>query len=408
MSTLTVRPIAAPTGLDLEADRTRAIRALLASPLLVARQCERDDWLAVLRQQGWLRTWFADRADWTLRVDARAGYARLEKRTSWRASDATRRYALPNGRRMSQRAFVILCVLGAELVATNARQVLVRDLASQVAERAAAEGLAPYDATRYGERQALVDALRLLEGFGVLTLDAGAAEDYLGGGDALYTVDFDLLGSLVIARGLPLGTVDYDAFGAEPEPVTDDGRRRRARQHLVQRLLDDPVVYADGLDPDEAANLTGPAARAIANAAEAAGLLVERRVEGLAAIDPDDRLTDVHFPSSGTVAHASLLACELLAEPARDTGKAAPPVPWAAFEAMVSDLLEAHPAWSDEWRGKPDGGTRLARDVADRLASFRLIRLDADGGVVPLPAITRYAADAPTGVQLSLLPGDDA
>src|SRR6266568_4442468 len=45
------------------------------------------------------------------------------------------------------------------------------------------------------------------------------------------------------------------------------------------------------------------------------GLATERRAEGLAAIDPEGRLTDTGFPEgSSTVKHAALLLCEWLAD----------------------------------------------------------------------------------------------
>lgn len=404
MSTITVRPLAAPTGLDLDAERTRAVRALLANPLLVAERCERDDWLAVLRQQGWLRAWFAERADWFLRVDARAGYARLEKRISWEAADPTRGGVVPgSGRPMTQRAYALLGLVAAELVATNLRQILVRDLAERVAELAAAEGLSPYEPTRRVERQALVDALRLLENVDVLHLDDGSAEAYLDDGDALYTVNPDLLGSLVIARGLPGGAPDVAALGAEPEPITEDGRRRRQRQHIVRRLLDDPVVYEADLDPESAANLRGPAGRAVASAAEQAGLRVERRTEGIAAIDPDGELTDVRFPSTGTVAHAALLACEFLSARARDTGGQATVINRSDLEALIADLVEVHrDDWAVRWTDGADAAVALTDEVANRLVSFRLASFAPDGGLRPLPAIARFAPDAEPGVQLTI------
>lgn len=404
MSTITVRPLAAPTGLDLEAERTRAVRALLANPLLVAARCPREDWLAVLRGQGWLRQWFAERADWFLRVDARAGYARLEKRVAWESADPTRGGTVPgSGRPMSQRAYVLLCLVAAELVATNLRQVLVRDLADRVGELAAAERLEPYEATRRVERQALVDALRLLEDEGVLHLDDGSAESYLDDGDALYTVDPDLLGSLVIARGLPSGVPDYRVLGVEPEPLTDDGRRRRQRQHVVRRLLDDPVVYEADLDEESVSNLRGAAGRAITVAAEQAGLRVERRTEGMAAIDPEGELTDVRFPSSGTVAHASLLVCELLADRTRDGGGLAAPIARADLESLVADLVDAHrDDWAARWTESADAISDLTDEVTHRLISFDLAGLEAGYALRPLPAIARFAPEVPTGVQLSL------
>lgn len=402
-ATITVRPLTPAVGVDLEVERTRAIRALLARPLLVADD-DREDWLAVLRQQGWLRTWFTDRADWLLRIDPRAGYARLEKRVAWSAADPTRGGVLRGSwRAMSQRAYVLMCLVAAELVATNLRQVLVRDLADRVAELAAAEGFAPYEAVRRVERQALVDALRLLEDHKVLHLDDGSAEAYLDDGDALYTVNPDLLGSLVIARGLPAGPPDYVALGTEPEPLTEDGRRRRRRQHLARRILDDPVVYEADLDEETALHLKGAAGRALATTAEQAGLAVERRTEGVAAIDPEGELTDIKFPAAGTVAHAALLVCEFLADRQRDSADSVEPIRRGALEDVVSDLLEAHrDDWAATWTDGADAASVLTDAVVGRLVAFRLAREEGGSSVRPLPAIARFAPEIETGVQLGM------
>lgn len=403
MKTMTVRPITPSSSSDLDAERTRAVRALLARPLLVSKQAEREDWLAVLRQQGWLRPWFSQRTDWVLRVDARAGYARLEKRIAWDVSDASRGAVLAsaNFRPMSRRGYVLLCLIAAELVATNLRQVLVRDLATSVAELTAAEGFEAYEATRRVERQALVDALRLLQDLGVLHLDDGSADAYLDDGDALYSVDADLLGSLVIERGLPGGAPNFAVLGREPEPLSEDAMRARQRQHLARRLLDDPAVYEADLEPEVAAHLHGQSGRGLAQTAEQAGLQVERRSEGMAAIDAEGDLTDLKFPNVGTVAHAALLVCELLSERAQVIGKAEI-LRRSALEDLVGDLLNAH---RDEWAAKyieaRDPVTQLTDEVVDRLVAFRLVRETDGGGILPLPAIARFAPDAGAGVQLA-------
>src|SRR6202030_3826427 len=49
-----------------------------------------------------------------------------------------------------------------------------------------------------------------------------------------------------------------------------------------------------------------------ARLAEAAGLIVEQRAEGLALVDESGSLTDVSMPAEGTDAHATLLVAEFL------------------------------------------------------------------------------------------------
>lgn len=76
-------------------------------------------------------------------------------------------------------------------------------------------------------------------------------------------------------------------------PDSDDGRRTATRRDLSRRLLDDPVVYTDSLDPVTRAyflNQRGPMG---ARLAEAAGLVPEQRAEGLALADETGTLTDL-------------------------------------------------------------------------------------------------------------------
>ena len=72
-------------------------------------------------------------------------------------------------------------------------------------------------------------------------------------------------------------------------------------------LLDDPVLYLDRLDPAERAYLQQTIG-GVANWAAKAGMVLERRSEGWALIDPDNIATDLRFPEGNDqVKFAALL-----------------------------------------------------------------------------------------------------
>ncbi len=104
----------------------------------------------------------------------------------------------------------------------------------------------------------------------------------------------------------------------EPAPLDDDitayrptdarETARRMRRALVER----PVVYADTLTDDERLQLALP--RTAADVEDLTGLVAERRAEGIAMIDPSGRMSDVRFPSTGTIAQVALLLAGEMAD----------------------------------------------------------------------------------------------
>lgn len=388
-----VRPAPAPRAIspaDREAERRRAIRALLATPLLVAEQADADDWTAIRRNIADLRDWFADRLGWQLQVDARIGVARLRKQIGWANADASRGAIAPGaGRRpFDRRAYVLFCLACAELDRTPGAQTLLTTLAEQVAIRSATEGLVPFDRDVYAERFALVDALRLLERLGVLALTDGDAERFVAQtGDALYTIDRDRLSRLVATPRVPSVATDITDLVRERYPDSREGRTRRTRHALMRRLVDDPVVYEFELDADGRTYLRtqrGP----ITSWLREAGLELERRDEGAAAIDTDGDLSDAAFPSTGTLAHAVLFTCEFLSARGPEIEGADEAIGRQELLRFMALLIEEHKGkWAASLTsGGPDGLLEL---VAERLTAFRLAR-GVGGGLVPLPAVGRF------------------
>ena len=108
------------------------------------------------------------------------------------------------------------------------------------------------------------------------------------------------------------------------------------------------------------------------------GLSLEARAEGIAAIDGDGSLSDVRFPSTGTVGHCALLMIE----------KIGPTAAMADAERIVVALALAHSAhWAKDRTATPE---RLTRDALALLVSQRLVEIDGDE-VRVLAAARRYA-----------------
>lgn len=388
-----VRPAVAAravTPAEREVEVRRAIRALLAEPLLVAEQADPEAWAAIRRNIPGLRAWFAEHTGWHLSVDVRAGVARLRKQPGWNNADPTRPAIAPGASRrpFDRRRYVLFCLACAELDRTPGAQTLLSTLAEQLKVRSATEGLLAFDADLYAERFALVDALRLLERLGVLALHDGDEDRFVAGaGDALYSIDRDHLSRLVATPRVPSAASGIAELVAESYPDSREGRSRRSRHTLMRRLLDDPIVYEFELDADARAYLRSQRAT-LAGWLREAGLELERREEGAAAIDIGEDLADAPFPSSGTVAHATLLACEFLAARGRDGRGAHEPVGDDELLAFFAVLLEQH---GRQWSGSVrDAGPAALRDqVVERLASFRLVRR-LPGRVNPLPAVGRF------------------
>jgi uncharacterized protein (TIGR02678 family) len=387
-----------------EAERRRALRALLARPLLLAER-DPETFAAVVRHRAELVRWFAENAGWTLVVDAGARHARLMKRPA--RPDPTRPAHAPGKRPFDRRRYVLLALALASLDDEPVQVTLAR-LAEKVRELSLDEdGLAPFDPEQAPERHAFVDVVRLLADLGVLALRDGDAERYARSreGDALYDVRERLLGRLLAAPRPPALAGSPAHMAEEERAGTEEGERIAGRHAVFRRLLDDPVLYKDELDERGRDWLAGGSGFLYERLARDAGLAVERRGEGLAAIDPEGTLTDTVFPEGGsTVKHAALLLCEWLADRARAQragGSGSAPdtlaaVPWPDVVARIRALQAEHAGrWSKEFEATDAGAEELAREAARLLVGFGLAALDtaAPGAalLVARPAAARFA-----------------
>src|ERR687892_275084 len=238
-----------------------------------------------------------------------------------------------SGSPFSPRAYAYLALCCAVLL-TGRQQVLLSGLVEQVRNAAAEAGVDLGDDSQ-ADRRAFVAALRQLVAWGVLVEDDG--------------------------------TVSAFADDASAEALLF------VRRDLVRHLLAVPLREVE--TPDE--------------------LVI--RVEGVAAIDPRDELTDEAFPRGGTLGHAALLAISELARrlrpetPTRDEVTATVPVPEGLLDEVVAGLLERHRRrWKQDYVDHPE---RLPRDVEDLLVAMGLLRRSA-GGELRLAAVAnRYAPE---------------
>jgi len=394
-------PLGARIDAAVVAERRRALRALLSQPLLAADGPDPALFGLVRRHAPWLREWLARYPAWSLQVDSEL--ARLRKvpadlRDGTRGARA-RRSDPP----FSRRRYALLCLALAALERAE-RQIALGRLAEGimalvVGDPALAAAGVAFDLSGRDQRRDLVAVVRLLLGHRVLVRVTGDEEAYLAErGDVLYTINRPALAAMLSVRRGP-STVDaadhgerLTAITTEPLPETDDGRNRRRRTELVRRLLDDPVVYYADLDDDTVDYLHRQRGRLLAEITDATGLVGEIRREGIAMVDERGDLTDVGLPEEGTDGHLTLLLAEHLADHARRAPHAT--AGRAALHRHVAGLIKTH---KTHWRRdvtQPGADETLTEQTIDRLEALGLVRRTADG-VVPLPAIARYALADP-------------
>ncbi|TDE51231.1 TIGR02678 family protein [Nonomuraea mesophila] len=387
----------------------RAIRTLLGRPL-VSLQSDPAAFDLIRKRRQPLIQWFDYFCGWRLVVEPRQGYARLVKiRTRPSATRPARRRRATRAP-FDRRRYTLFCLCAAELLTSPVTTIGM--LAQRVVQAAAVEaGVPAFDPVKAAERAALVDALKLLEHHGAITVMDGTTDSYLDDEDAkvLYRVDTTRVIRL-LAAPVPPSRIAARA-AEEPDPgtlaeltaalttesryggdePTETQRNLWARHSLIRRLLDEPVVYrADlsGAESDYAASLTGR--QILRRAAEEAGFVLEERAEGFLLVDPDGTATDTRFPDDGS--HAKVAALLLL-----DLLVSAGPVTARRLDAEANGLLRRFPQWAKAYQSD-GGGARLAADALDVLTMFGLARRTGDR-VAALPAAARYRVDRGTAVQ---------
>ncbi|MGM0914169.1 MAG: TIGR02678 family protein [Pseudomonadota bacterium] len=394
-------------------EQRRALRALLARPLI---RSDDSAFPLIRRHAASLRDWLARETGWHLQSER--DFVRLHKRPA-DLEDPTRPATVGRGaqrKTFNRRRYALFCLLLADLERGDAQITLGRlgeGLGQAVDDPALAERGLAFSLDHQEARRDLVVVVRLLMELGVLVRVAGDEEQFLRRGlegDVLYDVDRRLLSALLVtARGPSLmalngadAELDLDArLRALSEtfvPDTPDGRNRELRHRLARRLLDDPVVYLESLDDEEAAYLANQRGPMLRRLQQATGLVAEVRAEGLALVDPEGELTDEKMPAEGTEGHLALLMAERLAE----GGPAEGGPEGVTLEEAESWILQWQTDYRRYWRKsacEPGAAHGLARQALARLAALGLVRRQAphEGGrILPLPALGRFRVRAPT------------
>lgn len=377
------------------------LRALLMTPLMSPVH---EDFAAVRRQAEALQEWFSRETGWILQVE-REG-ARLYKRPGT-VTDSMR--GLPG---YDRRRYVLLCLACAVLERADP-QITLRLLGERLLELAAEPGLDfTFTLEAQHERRELVSVCRTLLGLGVLHRVAGDEETFVQAGgdqaDALYDVQRRMLAGMLAAVRGPSTWAPEETPSTLEERLralvdghvadSEEGRRTALRHQLARRLLDDPVVYIETLDPEARAYFLNQRGTMAARLCDAAGLVAEQRAEGLALVDEAGLLTDVAMPAEGTDAHVTLLVAEHLAAGQRQrksNGADVAPEPVRGIrEHDIADFLrEARTSYGRYWRKsarEPGAERELAAIAIERLEKLQLALLK-DGTVYPLPALARFA-----------------
>lgn len=389
-------------------EQRRALRALLARPLI---RSDDPAFPSIRRHAATLRDWLAREAGWHLQSER--DFVRLHKRPA-DLGDPTRPATVGRGtqrKTFQRRRYALFCLLLADLERGDAQITLGRlgeGLGQAVDDPALAERGLAFSLDHQEARRDLVVVVRLLMELGVLVRVAGDEEQFLRRGleeDVLYDVHRRLLAAmLVTARGPSLVALSGDDAELDLEarlralnetfvPDTPEGRNRELRHRLARRLLDDPVVYFDSLDDDEAAYLANQRGPLLRRLQQATGLVAEVRAEGLALVDPEGELTDEKMPAEGTEGHLALLMAERLAEIGPEG---------VTLEEAEAWILQWQTDYRRYWRKsacEPGAAHGLVRQTLARLAALGLVRRQAqrDGGrILPLPALGRFRVRAPT------------
>ena len=396
------------------AERRRAARALLRTPLIHADGPDADDLRLVRRHRAELERIFADGLGYRLVVEPAA--ARLFKAGLGR--DATRPLLRRNGRPFTPRGYALLCLTVAAL-SRGKGQLLVDELVAQVRSAAADAGL-DVDLDAIADRRALHAALSALVDLGVLNERDGDLEHWAEQRTAsLLDVRRDRLALLV---GAPLGGArsPADLLDVAALPSAAGGARVAVRRRLVEA----PVLSADELTEEQGEWWRRNRNREREWFADRLGLDLELRAEGAIAVDPAGELSDLEFPGGGSARQLALLLIERLADALRAQAResAAPQRVWryASPELVAATYAEVLEDWGHGLRKahREDPAAAFA-DARAVLVAAGLVRLErpqpetvSAGGWLVHAAAARYTVRATvteaSGGQPSLFEEDEA
>ena len=372
-------------------ERRECARHLLRRPLTCYEQFP-DVFSLIRRHHGALDQWFTQRLGYRLHIDADT--ARLFKSGIVPNDRPLRtRTDRPLHRRELQLLALVLATMSAGPLVMSLRD-LIGDIRSAAVEAGTLLGV---DAS---DRRCLVTVLQWMVDQGLVAELHDQVDRYVddADADAVLRVRPDRIA--LVANSSVLGE------SSAADVLARSDRRDAFRQWARCHLAEDPVLYRSDLTDAEWFELRRRVGDESRMLDEMFGLTLEARVEGFAAIDPNGTLTDVRFPTGGTVGHCALLLLERVtrsgtekagpgtdASPSADASglgtEASPAHEHDAVEvsAIVAELAREHAArWSKDLVANPD---LLARRAIALLESQRLVEQSADG-VCVLSAAYRY------------------
>lgn len=364
-------PAPAPVDPRRELDLRAAARHLAEHPLVLA-ESDPDTFRLVRRYEHELDRWFTQRFGYRLEVTADT--ARLFKSTVVVQRRGLRTAAEP-GRPFSVREYTMLA-LALAAVAAGPSVISLRDLLHEIRSAATEAGVTVTEAT--SDRRALVAALKWMIRHGAASEAHDRVDRYAtdSEADAVLRIRPDRVALL------PLPAL---ARSETLEELLDrsDQRQSSSRAWMRSALLEEPVVYRSDLSDDEWTELRRRLGEESDIFDEMFGLRLEARAEGVAAIDPEDGMTDSRFPRSGTVAHAALLLINRL------TASGSPSAARCEVVENVASLAGEYGRYWSQLADDPEGLTDAALEL---LQDHRLT--DTRGETVWfLPAAWRYTTD---------------
>ena len=334
-----------------------AARHLVMHPLVTAEH-HREEFALIRRHQQHLGQWFTQRFGCRLLVTADT--ARLYKATVVaRRRPLRTASAQPRPFRLQEYRALAL-VLAA--VVSGAEVISLRDLVTRV--RAAAAEAGVEFGSDAADRRALVTALRWMVAHGLAAELAERVDAYRDNeeADALLELRTDRIALL------PLGSLTRARTVSQ---LLDRSQARRStRAWMRALLLEEPVVYQRDLDEAEWSQLRRRLGEETEFFWEMFGLRIEARAEGVMAIDPGGKLSDVGFPLTGTVGHAALLLADALAR------QPSPRVSRQTATEMVAGFVAEHRQY---WSQLSEDPSRLCEQALQLLADHRLVEPGTGG-----------------------------
>jgi uncharacterized protein (TIGR02678 family) len=305
--------VAADVGPLELAEYQQAARLVLRHPLITASYPDRTALPLARKWARQLRADFAEVLGYTLVSTGETIRLRRVQDTLDSTHPALTRARRPFDRRRYAYLVLTLSALG-----RSGSQVALSELAAAVAAEAGRIGGLGMDTGRKSDRDAFVDAVAWLEARGALRMADGSAAEWVNDperAEALYDIDREIVAAVYApSRVLQhLSSVTELLNGTDRDgPAQGINAQRRLNARRARRLvLEHPVVYYADVNPGLRGQLRSAALTE--DLERLTGLALERRAEGVALVNTGQRLTDVSFPGTGTIAQAALLLCARIA-----------------------------------------------------------------------------------------------